>query len=339
MRAGAVRRDVRSHRAPGKPASAASGRDPWDRPEPVRRHPGAAHRGASRCPLRSPLPGPDGPGGEPIRDGRRRRCRERDRRGRAHGRRAEPARSGSSPTAFIPYLTSLGVPVGPDRPRPQLEPSSPRLSCPCRRRAPGSAGRTGEQVVLHAGNIGLKQGLEQVVDAARHGRRPGRPRPVRPVRRRQPGRGDPGRGQRSRQRGLPRRAAGRDPRQPAGRRGCPAAVGASHPDRHEPAEQADLVLRRRPADRRGHPARRRVRPRGRAVRGRPRRPGRRTGAAAGRPGPAPRRTRARPPNSAPPARRTRMRSTSRGRLPRPAPPRSSIRSPHDARNRRTAGRP
>ena len=93
-------------------------------------------------------------------------------------------------TSFVPYITSLGIPPHADRPRAELEPGSPGRRSPSRPCGHGSVGRTGRQVVLHAGNIGLKQGLDQIVSAARLAARPGRPGPVRPVGRRQPGRGD-----------------------------------------------------------------------------------------------------------------------------------------------------
>jgi colanic acid biosynthesis glycosyl transferase WcaI len=67
---------------------------------------------------------------------------------------------------FIPYVVSLGVPTE----RIHHVPNWTRLVRPAldpdetRRRFGWTDGR---QVILHAGNMGLKQGLEQVVDAAR----------------------------------------------------------------------------------------------------------------------------------------------------------------------------
>ena len=67
---------------------------------------------------------------------------------------------------FTPYLTSTGVPVE----RIHHVPNWARLAQPTFSRAE-TRRRFGwpddRQVVLHAGNMGLKQGLEQVVDAAR----------------------------------------------------------------------------------------------------------------------------------------------------------------------------
>ncbi len=66
--------------------------------------------------------------------------------------------------SFGPYLESLGV--RPDRLVHAQELGAARTPEP---RSGGGAGapRLGpELVVLHAGNMGLKQGLEQVVDAA-----------------------------------------------------------------------------------------------------------------------------------------------------------------------------
>ena len=68
--------------------------------------------------------------------------------------------------AFTPYVASLGVPVE----RIHHVPNWARLSRPTL--APADTRRRfawpdDRQVVLHAGNMGLKQGLEQVVEAAR----------------------------------------------------------------------------------------------------------------------------------------------------------------------------
>jgi colanic acid biosynthesis glycosyl transferase WcaI len=69
-------------------------------------------------------------------------------------------------TSFIPYVRSLGVPPQDIAHVPNwnrlVEPDTSVADV--RARFGWSDGR---QVVLHAGNIGLKQGLEQVVDAAR----------------------------------------------------------------------------------------------------------------------------------------------------------------------------
>jgi glycosyltransferase involved in cell wall biosynthesis len=75
---------------------------------------------------------------------------------------------------FTPYLVSLGV----DRNRIHHVPNWSRVSPPS---LPAAKIRErfgwtdGHQVVLHAGNIGLKQGLEQVVEAARLAARRGDP--------------------------------------------------------------------------------------------------------------------------------------------------------------------
>jgi colanic acid biosynthesis glycosyl transferase WcaI len=69
-------------------------------------------------------------------------------------------------TSFMRYVQALGVPAG----KIVHVPNWSRLAAPdmtadaVRTRFGWSDGR---QVVLHAGNIGLKQGLEQVIDAAR----------------------------------------------------------------------------------------------------------------------------------------------------------------------------
>ena len=68
--------------------------------------------------------------------------------------------------AFTPYLVSLGVQPGRISHVPNwTRPASPAMTVPETRARFGWM--DGEQVVLHAGNIGLKQGLEQVVEAAR----------------------------------------------------------------------------------------------------------------------------------------------------------------------------
>jgi colanic acid biosynthesis glycosyl transferase WcaI len=68
--------------------------------------------------------------------------------------------------AFTPYLVSLGVSAGRISHVPNwTRLAAPELTVPETRARFGWA--DGDQVVLHAGNIGLKQGLEQVVDAAR----------------------------------------------------------------------------------------------------------------------------------------------------------------------------
>jgi colanic acid biosynthesis glycosyl transferase WcaI len=79
---------------------------------------------------------------------------------------AEARAIGVVSTSFVPYLASFGVPRGrfvhvPNWSR-RAEPS---LSVDAVRARFGWA--DDRQVVLHAGNMGLKQGLEQVVDAAR----------------------------------------------------------------------------------------------------------------------------------------------------------------------------
>ena len=67
---------------------------------------------------------------------------------------------------FTSYLVSLGIPERRIAHIPNwtiLEP--PAMTAPETRARFGWAG--GDQIVLHAGNMGLKQGLEQVVEAAR----------------------------------------------------------------------------------------------------------------------------------------------------------------------------
>ncbi len=67
---------------------------------------------------------------------------------------------------FIPYLASLGVPTGRISHAPNwTRLAAPELTVPETRARFGWAER--DQVVLHAGNIGLMQGLEQVVAVAR----------------------------------------------------------------------------------------------------------------------------------------------------------------------------
>jgi glycosyltransferase involved in cell wall biosynthesis len=68
--------------------------------------------------------------------------------------------------AFRPYLESKGVPAE----RIESLPNWSHVASPSRPRAATRADlgwAPGETVVLHAGNMGLKQGLEQVVAAAR----------------------------------------------------------------------------------------------------------------------------------------------------------------------------
>ena len=111
-----------------------------------------------RSTVRAPLPGPDGAGGPPVRDGGGRRGRERDDRRGALGREPCPRdRRRCDLVRPVPLLTrGLGLngscmfPTGV---------GISALTCRSRRSARGSAGRTGLQVVLHAGNIGMKQGL------------------------------------------------------------------------------------------------------------------------------------------------------------------------------------
>ena len=68
--------------------------------------------------------------------------------------------------AFTPYLVSLGVsPRRISHVQNWTRPTSPTMTVPETRARFGWL--DGEQIVLHAGNIGLKQGLEQVVEAAR----------------------------------------------------------------------------------------------------------------------------------------------------------------------------
>ena len=68
--------------------------------------------------------------------------------------------------AFTPYLVSLGVSPRIINHVPNwTRPTSPTMTVPETRARFGWL--DGEQVVLHAGNIGLKQGLDQVIEAAR----------------------------------------------------------------------------------------------------------------------------------------------------------------------------
>ena len=68
--------------------------------------------------------------------------------------------------AFTPYLVSLGVPEQSIAHIPNwTRLAAPEMTVPETRARFGWA--DGDQIVLHAGNIGLKQGLEQVVEAAR----------------------------------------------------------------------------------------------------------------------------------------------------------------------------
>ena len=68
--------------------------------------------------------------------------------------------------AFTPYLVSLGVPEQSIAHIPNwTRLAAPTMTVPETRARFGWA--DGDQVVLHAGNMGLKQGLEQVVEAAR----------------------------------------------------------------------------------------------------------------------------------------------------------------------------
>lgn len=79
---------------------------------------------------------------------------------------ARAAAIGVVSTSFAPYLTSLGIP------RTRIV-HVPNWSREARPTLSAEAVRTrfgwtdGRQVVLHAGNIGLKQGLDQIVTAAR----------------------------------------------------------------------------------------------------------------------------------------------------------------------------
>jgi glycosyltransferase involved in cell wall biosynthesis len=69
-------------------------------------------------------------------------------------------------TAFVPYLRSIGVPTRRIRHVPNWTIlAEPEMTLEETRARFGWTDRT--QVVLHAGNIGLKQGLDQVIRAAR----------------------------------------------------------------------------------------------------------------------------------------------------------------------------
>jgi glycosyltransferase involved in cell wall biosynthesis len=69
-------------------------------------------------------------------------------------------------TSFEPYLQSIGVPLDRIHRVPNwTNISRPAIPVPETRTRFGWS--PGDQIVLHAGNIGLKQGLEQVVRAAR----------------------------------------------------------------------------------------------------------------------------------------------------------------------------
>jgi colanic acid biosynthesis glycosyl transferase WcaI len=86
---------------------------------------------------------------------------------RAEGWAAAKARAvGVVTTSFVPYLESIGVPAK----RIRHVPNWTRLAQPAMTVEETRAHfgwSDGHQIVLHAGNIGLKQGLEQVVRAAR----------------------------------------------------------------------------------------------------------------------------------------------------------------------------
>jgi colanic acid biosynthesis glycosyl transferase WcaI len=78
---------------------------------------------------------------------------------------AEARAVGAVTTSFIPYLRSIGV--APERIQhvPNwTRPAEPAMTVMETRSHFGWS--EGDQVVLHAGNMGLKQGLEQVVNAA-----------------------------------------------------------------------------------------------------------------------------------------------------------------------------
>ena len=126
--------------------------------------------------------------------------------------------------SFAPYLLSLGVPAD----RIHHVPNWARLAPTALDRA-ATRRRFGwpddRKVVLHAGNMGLKQGLEQVVDAARLAA--ARDEPVRFVL--------AGGGSQAEARSgrcgaglptldLPAGPAGRDPRLPARGGRCPAPL-------------------------------------------------------------------------------------------------------------------
>ena len=94
---------------------------------------------------------------------------------------------------FTPYLVSLGV----RNDRIHHVPNWVRIAPPCLDRA--SVHRQfgwpdDRQIVLHAGNMGSKQGLDQVVDAARLAADRGEPGPVRARGGRKPGKPAPGGG-------------------------------------------------------------------------------------------------------------------------------------------------
>jgi glycosyltransferase involved in cell wall biosynthesis len=79
---------------------------------------------------------------------------------------AEARAIGVVSTSFVPYLASFGVPPGRILHVPNWSRrAEPSLSVDAVRARFGWA--DDRQVVVHAGNMGLKQGLEQVVDAAR----------------------------------------------------------------------------------------------------------------------------------------------------------------------------
>jgi colanic acid biosynthesis glycosyl transferase WcaI len=76
--------------------------------------------------------------------------------------------------SFVPYVRSLGVPAGSIVHVPNWSRlADAAMSVDAIRERFGWP--NGGQVVLHAGNIGLKQGLEQVVDAARVAKERGEP--------------------------------------------------------------------------------------------------------------------------------------------------------------------
>ena len=162
------------------------GRDPGRGPQPVRRHPRPAHGGATRRPVRAPLPGPHGPGGPPVGHRRRRRRGARHRRGGGVGRGRRPGdrRRGGDvhPLPGLPGRPGRADPPGaqlvaPGPPQPDPGRDAPPLRLAGR--PPGGPPRRehGPQAGPGAGGPGRPSR-----------RRAGRARPVRPGRRRQPGR-------------------------------------------------------------------------------------------------------------------------------------------------------
>ena len=171
IQAGRVRGEFPAHRLvlDGK---AAPGRHRRRLAVHEQRRPGRGVRGPCPPAIRTHPPGPDGPGGRTIGNIRRRGVARATAAAEGWLARRAAAVAVVSPD-FVPYLLERGV--VPDRIThvPNWTHIA-ELTATGSRPADASAGPIDETVVLHAGNIGLKQGLDQVVAAARPRPRPGR---------------------------------------------------------------------------------------------------------------------------------------------------------------------